>query len=183
MNVARDLLDDLAIIGATVEPAGDRLILRAGSTAIPARLVSRVREAKAELVALLTESTHVAPSESIKTDPLARKVHRAIGPIGLMKAMDSVPKRYLAAWGQFQCQYPASMTEQAWQIKARNDSLDIGWLRDTEVEAEEHLTDPEDIAAAIIGHLEAALEEVEAVSEELEEEEQAEAAGEPEEAA
>jgi hypothetical protein len=115
MNVARDLLDDLAMIGATVEPAGDRLILRAGSTAIPARLVSRVREAKAELVALLTESTHVAPSESIKPDPLARKVHRGIGPIGLMKAMDSVPKRYLAAWGQFQCQCPEDVTEQDWR--------------------------------------------------------------------
>ena len=76
MNVARDLLDDLAMIGATVESAGDRLILRAGSTAIPARLVSRVREAKAELVALLTESTHVAPSESIK--PILSRV-RYIG--------------------------------------------------------------------------------------------------------
>jgi len=70
------------------------------------------------------------------------------------------------------------------QIKARIDNLDIGWLRDAEAEAEEHLTDPEDIAAAIIGHLEAALEEIEAVSEELEgEEEEAEAAGEPEEVA
>jgi type I restriction enzyme M protein len=55
------------------------------------------------------------------------------------------------------------------QIKARNDNLDIGWLRDTEAEAEEHLTEPEDIAAAIMGHLRAALEEIETVSEELEE--------------
>lgn len=54
------------------------------------------------------------------------------------------------------------------QIKARNDNLDISWLRDTDAEAEEHLTDPEDIAAAIIGHLKAALAEIEAVSEELE---------------
>jgi hypothetical protein len=53
MNVARDLLDDLAIIGATVEPAGDRLILRAGSNAIPATVVNRVREAKADLIAML----------------------------------------------------------------------------------------------------------------------------------
>jgi hypothetical protein len=53
MNVARDLLADLAIIGATVEPSGDRLILRAGSTAIPASLVRRVREAKADLTAML----------------------------------------------------------------------------------------------------------------------------------
>jgi type I restriction enzyme M protein len=62
------------------------------------------------------------------------------------------------------------------EIKARNDNLDIGWLRDTEAEAEEHLTEPEDIAAAVIGHLEAALEEIDAVSEELTgEEEEAEA--------
>jgi type I restriction enzyme M protein len=52
-------------------------------------------------------------------------------------------------------------------IKARNDNLDIAWLRDTEAEAEEQLTEPEDIAAAIIGHLKAALEEIETLSEEL----------------
>lgn len=53
-------------------------------------------------------------------------------------------------------------------IKARNDNLDIAWLRDTEAETEEQLTEPEDIAAAIIGHLKAALDELEALSEELE---------------
>lgn len=65
-------------------------------------------------------------------------------------------------------------TEERWrcftreEITARNDNLDISWLRDTEAETEEALTEPEDIAAAIIGHLKAALEEVEALSEELE---------------
>src|SRR5262249_40613492 len=54
MNAARELLDDLAVIGATVEPVGDRLILRAGPLAIPARLVNRVRDAKADLIATLT---------------------------------------------------------------------------------------------------------------------------------
>jgi type I restriction enzyme M protein len=54
------------------------------------------------------------------------------------------------------------------EIAARGDNLDISWLRDTEAEAEEALTEPEDIAAAIIGHLKTALEEVEALSEELE---------------
>jgi type I restriction enzyme M protein len=54
------------------------------------------------------------------------------------------------------------------EVSARNDNLDISWLRDTEAEAEEGLTEPEDIAAAIIGHLKAALEEIEALSEELE---------------
>jgi type I restriction enzyme M protein len=53
-------------------------------------------------------------------------------------------------------------------IKTRNDALDISWLRDTEVDTEEHLTEPEDIAAAIIGHLKAALEDIETLSDELE---------------
>jgi len=53
-------------------------------------------------------------------------------------------------------------------IKARIENLDLSWLRDTEAEAEEHLTEPEDIADAIIGHLKAALDEIETMSEELE---------------
>lgn len=52
-------------------------------------------------------------------------------------------------------------------IADRKDNLDISWLRDTEAEAEEELTAPEDIAAAIIGHLKAALEEIETLSDEL----------------
>jgi type I restriction enzyme M protein len=55
------------------------------------------------------------------------------------------------------------------QILARNDNLDIAWLRDTETEAEEHLTEPEDIADAIIRHLKAALDEIEAVGHKLQE--------------
>lgn len=54
------------------------------------------------------------------------------------------------------------------EVIARNDNLDIAWLRDTEAEAEEALTEPEDIAAAIISHLKAALDEIEALSEEIE---------------
>lgn len=59
------------------------------------------------------------------------------------------------------------------QIEERNDNLDISWLRDTEAEAEEGLTEPEDIGAAIIGHLKAALGEIEELSDELEGEESA----------
>jgi len=53
------------------------------------------------------------------------------------------------------------------EIADRNDNLDIAWLRDDEREVEEGLTEPDDIAAAIMGHLRAALEEIEAVAEEL----------------
>lgn len=53
------------------------------------------------------------------------------------------------------------------EIAARNDSLDISWLRDDEEVIEEGLTEPDDIAAAILGHLRAALEEIEAVASRL----------------
>lgn len=53
------------------------------------------------------------------------------------------------------------------QITARNDNLDLAWLLDDESEAEKHLTDPEDIAAAIMGHLRAARAEIETMTEEL----------------
>jgi type I restriction enzyme M protein len=53
------------------------------------------------------------------------------------------------------------------EIATRNDNLDIAWLRDDDGASEETLTEPDDIAAAIIGHLRAALAEIEAVSDEL----------------
>jgi hypothetical protein len=55
MSLARNVLDELAGIGAKIEPAGSRLILRAGNTAIPAALVRRVRDAKGDLIALLSQ--------------------------------------------------------------------------------------------------------------------------------
>lgn len=53
------------------------------------------------------------------------------------------------------------------QITARNDNLDIAWLRDTSDDHEDELTEPEDIAAAITGHLRAALLVIEGYSDEL----------------
>ena len=57
MKAAPELLERLAKIGATIRPMGDRLILRAGHTAIPAPLVRRIREAKAELLEALEVDT------------------------------------------------------------------------------------------------------------------------------
>lgn len=49
-------------------------------------------------------------------------------------------------------------------VAFRNDNLDLAWLRDDSAEHDDELTEPEELANAIIGHLRAALEEVEAVS-------------------
>ena len=62
------------------------------------------------------------------------------------------------------------------EIRDRDDNLDISWLRDETGDAEEQLTEPDDIAAAISGHLRNALEEIEALAEELETELNEEAA-------
>jgi type I restriction enzyme M protein len=53
------------------------------------------------------------------------------------------------------------------QIAAREDNLDIAWLRDTSGDPEDDLVEPEDIAAAIAVHLKSALEEIEAYKNEL----------------
>ena len=58
-------------------------------------------------------------------------------------------------------------------IAVRNDNLDLSWLRNDEEEAEEGLIEPDDIAGAIIGHLKAALDDIESLSEELEPEAEA----------
>jgi type I restriction enzyme M protein len=62
----------------------------------------------------------------------------------------------------------AGVASRGKRSRPENDNLDISWLRDTEVDTEDHLTEPEDIAAAIIGHLKAALDDIETLSEELE---------------
>ena len=75
-------------------------------------------------------------------------------PCGKAKRTDQGPM------GRFRC-----FTRE--QVKARNDNLDIAWLRTPEGNAEERTDDPEAIAAAIAGHLRAALAEIKAASEEL----------------
>jgi len=52
-------------------------------------------------------------------------------------------------------------------IAARGDNLDIAWLREAEEEAEEGLIEPDDIASAILGHLQVATLEIEALMAEL----------------
>lgn len=53
------------------------------------------------------------------------------------------------------------------QIAARNENLDIAWLRDTSNDPEDEMTEPDELAAAIAVHLKNALEEVDAFVEEL----------------
>jgi type I restriction enzyme M protein len=53
------------------------------------------------------------------------------------------------------------------EIAGRNDNLDIAWLRDTSNDPEDKMTEPDELAGAIVGHLKSALQEIEAFGEEL----------------
>jgi type I restriction enzyme M protein len=53
------------------------------------------------------------------------------------------------------------------QVAASDDNLNIAWLRDTSSDPEDELTEPDELAAAIMGHLRAALEEMESLAGEL----------------
>jgi type I restriction enzyme M protein len=53
------------------------------------------------------------------------------------------------------------------QIADRNDNLDIAWLRDTSNDPEDEMTAPDELAAAIVGHLKNALEEIESLAEDI----------------
>jgi hypothetical protein len=52
------------------------------------------------------------------------------------------------------------------QIAARNDNLDIAWLKDTSNDPEDDLREPDELAAAIVDHIKNALEETETASDE-----------------
>jgi type I restriction enzyme M protein len=51
------------------------------------------------------------------------------------------------------------------EIKARNDNLDISWLRDESVDRAEDLPEPDEIAAEILLNLQTATEEMQALME------------------
>ena len=70
------------------------------------------------------------------------------------------PRKDQGETGRFRC-----FTRE--EIFERDENLDISWLRDESDETDETLNTPEDIAAAILGHLRAALSEIEAVADEL----------------
>ena len=54
------------------------------------------------------------------------------------------------------------------ELRERNYNLDIVWLRDEEDDPDADLTEPEDLTAAIAGHLRSALAELESIAEEVE---------------
>ena len=52
MSAVRNVLHALEVIGATIMPAGDHLVLRAGPKPVPASVIRLIREQKRELLTL-----------------------------------------------------------------------------------------------------------------------------------
>ncbi|MGE0490536.1 MAG: N-6 DNA methylase [Vulcanimicrobiota bacterium] len=76
-------------------------------------------------------------------------------PLGLAERIDQGEE------GRFRC-----FTRE--QIRERGENLDISWLRDESAEHADDLPEPEEIAGEILGHLQTAMEEMEALMELLE---------------
>ncbi len=95
-----------------------------------------------------------------KTKPLTvadfKPFEKAFGsdPLGRAKRRDEGEE------GRFRC----FMRD---EIAARNDNLDISWLRDTSNDPEDEMTEPDELVAAITRHLKNALDEIEGFTEEL----------------
>jgi hypothetical protein len=71
MSTVDRLLDNLSRIGATIRPAGDRLILRAGATGVPAELVRRIREANSSWPRFRRRATKHATGMSVSRPSLS----------------------------------------------------------------------------------------------------------------
>ena len=70
---ARDIMRELQALGARLERAGDRLILRAGSHPIPQSLVDRAREAKRGILALLDPAVAPRPPSGEAVSPTSQE--------------------------------------------------------------------------------------------------------------
>jgi hypothetical protein len=70
-----ELLDDLRKIGAQVTATGRNIVLRAGTSGIPADLVIRVRQSKPALLTWLSQ--HAAEVESTVIPPASAAIQRS----------------------------------------------------------------------------------------------------------
>jgi hypothetical protein len=69
MSPASNVLHELEVIGATIRPAGDQLVLRAGAKPVPASVIRLIREQKRELLTLFRRrGDAVAPTAATFAD-------------------------------------------------------------------------------------------------------------------
>jgi hypothetical protein len=79
MSAAAELLRRLSEIGATVNPAGDKLVVRAGARPVPAELVKHLRAAKAEVLAALAPTTGGHDAAWWRRELTVRTLDRLLG--------------------------------------------------------------------------------------------------------
>lgn len=96
MSTISDVLRELEAIGATIEPAGDGLLLRAGPRPVPANLIRRVRDAKPQILASFQQE-----SVALLTPGFARVVEQANEEPGLERPCAARRGRVQALNGGF----------------------------------------------------------------------------------
>lgn len=106
MTIALELLDHFAEIGASVRPQGNDLIVRAGPKSVPAALVQRLREAKAEVLAALAATPKAVDVGDGGLEPAwwrrqftVRSIHWELG------GYRSRDEAEVLAWAEMQCRW------------------------------------------------------------------------------
>src|SRR5437868_767923 len=79
MSAAAELLRHLSEIGASIHPAGDKLIVRAGTSPVPAELVRRLRAERADVLAALTRTTPAFDAAWWRRQFTVRTLDRLLG--------------------------------------------------------------------------------------------------------
>jgi len=138
--VAARVLNDVARIGASIEPDGDRLILHAGDRPIPADLVERVRAAKPELLAALSRPP--SPAASTYAGALAALIERCPDCVEKQRRRQCIAdaERFLTQWDQqaaalgwterdlFGLHEPPDKPHPRYQRLSRRDCIGLVWL-------------------------------------------------------
>lgn len=104
MSSAEEVLDRLVAVGAKVEAADGRLVVRAGARPVPGELVRRLREAKAEVLAILSPAWW-------RHQFVIRTIDRELGGA---RSHDVAAQ---LAWGELECRWHRLYGERAleWQ--------------------------------------------------------------------
>jgi len=123
MTVAHEILDRLAEIGATANPADDdRLVIRAGTKPIPGNLMRRLREAKAEVLAALPERNPAWWRREYRVRILGRRIeNRSSSETGRL------------AWGDLQCRWHRLHPTIVPEGRCAGCAESIGTLRDLDM--------------------------------------------------
>jgi hypothetical protein len=98
VSAATELLRRLSEIGASIQPAGEKLVLRAGAKPVPAELVKQLRADKTQVLAALTAPAATGDSAWWRREFTVRTLGRLFGNRTIDEAEQLAFERLIVEW-------------------------------------------------------------------------------------